>query len=429
MLANAAARRVPRPAAAAAAKPRRGKDQVLQRAGDAALRFTLPEFKSPERARSLKCCLIGPTNAGKSTLLNALINQHVAAVSEKIHMTRVNTLGYLTDLELATQVEFLDAPGSLGPDVPALHREIWDAVSQSELALVVVDARDERSHAQVQRFLKRLDRELDSEMAADGGGTLRGPSRGSDGAAEQRETNSLDVPAVAMAEEDSEGGTDRSGAAAAAAAEAHAKADEVTAAATDDMTTTRKRRRLQTALVLNKVDLVRPKGLLLKASRKLHEAFPFDWPPFMISAKTGDGVFDLRNFLLNFAPPGEWMVPAGTTNVQPPLVRATEIIREQIFSCFSQELPYLIEQRNIGWTELEYPQGALRIDQQLLIPKKNSSALKLVQRRLPRLANMSRDNLRREFGRIVFLNLSVGSAGMTENAMAMHGDARTIGTV
>ena len=69
---------------------------------------------SPAHSRMLRCCLIGPTNAGKSTLINALINQHVSIVSPRMHTTRENTLGFLTDETMRTQVEFIDAvPKSL----------------------------------------------------------------------------------------------------------------------------------------------------------------------------------------------------------------------------------------------------------------------------------------------------------------------------
>ena len=101
--------------------------------------ITLEPFESPERSRVLTVCLIGPTNAGKSTLMNVLLDSHVSAVSNKIHTTRSNTLGFMTDLELRTQVEFIDAPGSLGPTVPALGREMWDAVRYADMALVMVD--------------------------------------------------------------------------------------------------------------------------------------------------------------------------------------------------------------------------------------------------------------------------------------------------
>lgn len=324
---------------------------TLQRATAKATRAALGPVKSPERARTLRCCLIGPTNAGKSTLLNALLDDHVSIVSPKIHTTRENTIGFLTDESSATQIEFIDAPGSLGPDVPALHREVWEAVCRVELALIVVDSSDTRSHRQVGRFLKRLGRELD-ELRRVGVQSPEGP----DNAAPRT-------------------------------------------------------RGPQTTLILNKVDAVKPKEKLLKVSQSLHRQFAFDWPAAMVSAKTGSGVNDLRGWLLNFARPGEWVAPAGVTHMQPPLVRATEIIREQIFRFFKQELPYMIEQRNLAWTELTRPEGALRIDQQLMLPKGQKSTRKIVEKRLPGLASAARQELRREFGCIVFLQLQVGYYG------------------
>ena len=320
------------------ARMRRGPGVVLRRAGEAATRFKMPaEVVSPTRSRLLKCCLIGPTNAGKSTLLNGLLDSRVSTVSPLIHTTRVNTIGYLTDDETKTQVEFIDAPGSLGPDVPALHREVWDAVTAAQMALIVVDSSDRLAQRNVVSFLGKLERELAQ----------------------------LDVDAPGS--------------------------------------------RPQTALVLNKVDKVREKERLLGTSAMLHDAFPFDWPPFMISAKTGSGVPVLRDWLLLASKPGEWRAPQGVSHVQPPLVRATEIIREQLFGFLKQELPYLVEQRNLAWTELEHPPNALRIDQQILVPRAKKSALRIVQGRLPGIAEKARAELRKEFGRVVFLHLQVAT--------------------
>ena len=58
----------------------------------------------------------------------------------------------------------------------------------------------------------------------------------------------------------------------------------------------------------------------------------------MISASTGDGVDHLRGWLLLRAQPREWEAAASVTHVQPPLTRATEIIREAIFT-YDQQPP------------------------------------------------------------------------------------------
>ena len=71
--------------------------------------------------RSGHIALAGAPNAGKSSLLNALVGSHLAIVSPKPQTTRTRVLGILTTDE--AQMVFVDTPGLLEPEY-ALHERM-----------------------------------------------------------------------------------------------------------------------------------------------------------------------------------------------------------------------------------------------------------------------------------------------------------------
>jgi GTP-binding protein Era len=85
--------------------------------------------------------LVGRPNAGKSTLLNALVGQKVAIVADKPQTTRTSIQGVLTLPD--AQVVFLDTPGIHKADTP-LNRRMMDTVRAAlearDLLLFLADA-------------------------------------------------------------------------------------------------------------------------------------------------------------------------------------------------------------------------------------------------------------------------------------------------
>lgn len=88
--------------------------------------------------------IFGPPNAGKSTLLNALLGQELAITSPKVQTTRHRILGILTEEDY--QIIFSDTPGIIRPKYK-LHekmmKQLDNALEDSDVALLMVDIKDE----------------------------------------------------------------------------------------------------------------------------------------------------------------------------------------------------------------------------------------------------------------------------------------------
>lgn len=84
--------------------------------------------------------LMGPPNAGKSTLLNALLGQKITIVTPKPQTTRNQIVGILTDEKM--QAVFMDTPGLTqvrGRLSKAMTRAVWESLRQADVIMPVID--------------------------------------------------------------------------------------------------------------------------------------------------------------------------------------------------------------------------------------------------------------------------------------------------
>jgi GTP-binding protein Era len=85
--------------------------------------------------------VVGAPNAGKSTIVNALVGQKVAIVSPKAQTTRTRLMGVAMDGE--TQIVLIDTPGIFAPTRRldrAMVAAAWNSLDQAEAILVMIDA-------------------------------------------------------------------------------------------------------------------------------------------------------------------------------------------------------------------------------------------------------------------------------------------------
>ena len=86
--------------------------------------------------------IVGAPNAGKSTLVNALVGQKVAIVSPKAQTTRVRLMGIA--IEGDTQIMLVDTPGIFEPGRRldrAMVAAAWGGTQDADLIALIVDGK------------------------------------------------------------------------------------------------------------------------------------------------------------------------------------------------------------------------------------------------------------------------------------------------
>ncbi|WP_419806262.1 GTPase Era [Terriglobus sp.] len=227
--------------------------------------------------------IIGRPNAGKSTLLNALVGEKVAIVTHKAQTTRNRILGVLEvparpklrsrPAQPAAQVVLVDTPGVHKPSTQLdkrMMQEVHDALESRDAVLFLVDA-THRVH-DASRTVDREDRKaLSAEEDAFALSLLR----------------NVDAPVI---------------------------------------------------LVLNKIDLLERDKLLPLIQ---HWSSKHNFAQVMlISAKKRDGLEELLSAMIALLPEGDRYFPADQLTDQPERFLAAELIREKILLYTGEEVPY-----------------------------------------------------------------------------------------
>jgi len=159
-------------------------------------------------------------------------------------------------------------------------------------------------------------------------------------------------------------------------------------------------------VVLNKVDLVRPKSRLLPLMESLAEQWDFA-AIVPVSAKTGEGCDGLIEAILAELPPGPSLFPDDYLTDQPERVLAAEWIREKLLASTRDELPHATAVIVERWDERE--DGLLEIDASVLVERDSQKKIVIGKegQLMKHVGTEARGELERFLDRRVMLRLWV----------------------
>jgi GTP-binding protein Era len=291
-----------------------------------ALVFKEPEFESPLDSKHLDIGILGPPNAGKSSLMNLLIDKNVSAVSGKYGTTYDKIEGIYTDINNRIQLVFKDTPGAIKVSKSIRSKLIstraWTIIPECDQLLFVIDAvkhLDTVTNEAIKRLLAHKYKPSLLKVM----NKFKNSNPGDDVSIEQvekimNESNLDDID--------------------------------------------HEPRSISTVLVMNKVDLVVNKRKVKRLQEELEDLGAFD-KVFHVSCNTGYGIEGLKEYLKSKAIRRNWRYHPEVKSTQSEVEKCEEILKQIIFNRFYEELPYNTNAIVTSWVPMT--NGELKISFQV----------------------------------------------------------------
>ncbi|KAJ3368189.1 Era Like 12S Mitochondrial RRNA Chaperone 1 [Allomyces arbusculus] len=301
--------------------------------------------EQPTDPQTLQAAVLGPANAGKSSLVNALIASKVSVVSPRAQTTRERITGIWT--EGNTQVVFSDTPGI----VDSKHRSkvsrgvitaSWTSLPTAQHVLVVLDAAKLLYKAGPMPIEKYMFRRLAEHQL---------PTTVVFNKMDLLLPSSITVPA-----------------------DAPFMLPTATASSFESATTTPIRPSPRIAEAFRRAGDA-PQHLS-DAARFLAETYASSaLAVYYVSASQGWSLDTLRTHLLSLARPGEHQYPSSVRTDTAPQALLAQFVRQGFYERLYGYLPYALRQRTAVWEELPSADpnstvpGGLHVVQEILVDR------------------------------------------------------------
>jgi GTP-binding protein Era len=165
------------------------------------------------------------------------------------------------------------------------------------------------------------------------------------------------------------------------------------------------KRDIPVILAINKLDQLKDRGRLLPLMEQSGRKMAFaDIVP--ISARTGTNVDDLEKTILKYLPEQPPLYPADQVTDRGERFLAAELVREQIFRSFQQEVPYATA---VSIEQFKRVKGALHVEATIWVEREGQKPILIGKdgQRLKTVGTRARLAMQKLFARKVHLNLWV----------------------